>query len=162
MSITSTTALHRLAPGFRSHAQRILDHAVAQPTRVLLEDAQRQITACQLDHAVRRMAHRLAAEGVQAGGVVALAAPVPIEAIVARYAATLLGCITTLCPSSTVPDLLADFLRLVEADFLICFPRTRAAAEAASAQARIPALLQVEQLTAEDLAGRAARALRSR
>ena len=153
MSITNTNAVHRSAPGFRSHAQRILDHAVAQPTRVVLEDARRQITGRQLDHAVRGVAHRFAAEGVQAGCVVALAAPVSIEAIVARYAATLLGCITTLCPNSTVPDRLADFLRLVEADVLICFPRTRTAAEAASVQARIPALFHLERLTAEDLAG---------
>ncbi len=155
MSITNTTPIHRPAPGFRSHAQRILDHAVAQPTRVVLQDGQRQITARQLDHAVRGMAHRFAAEGVQAGCVVALAAPVSIEAIVARYAATLLGCITTLCPNPTVPDRLAEFLQLVEADVLICFPGARTAAEAASVQAGMPALLHVEPLTPEDLAGHA-------
>lgn len=57
-------------------------------------------------------------------GTVAILAPVAIEAIAVRYAATRLGCVTALCPDAGTPERLQVFLSRIHADVVIASPDT--------------------------------------
>jgi fatty-acyl-CoA synthase len=128
---------------FRSHVELILDRAIAQPDRVMLSDATTAVTGAQFDRGVRNAAGLLMARGVRPGMVVALAAPVCIEAVLVRYAAGLMGCATVVCPNAADPDRLRRFLAATAADALVCFPASPAAAHTGPA-GRIIVITAVE------------------
>jgi fatty-acyl-CoA synthase len=122
------TGLSRPAP-FRSHVELMLDRADTQPDRVMLSDASRQVTAQQFRRGVRNAALDLRARGTTPGCLIALAAPITLEAVLVRYAASLIGCATVVCPNATDPARLNHFLATVSADELICFPETAEVAD---------------------------------
>src|SRR5262245_17719639 len=126
---TATVVLDRPVR-FRSHVELILDQAAAQPDRVMISDATRRVTGAEFARGVRNAASQLLAGGITPDMVVALAAPICLEAVLVRYAAGLIGCATVVCPNAADPQRLRRFLRVAEADALICFPARPAAAHA--------------------------------
>lgn len=124
---TATVVLDR-AVRFRSHVELILDQATTRPDRVLISDATRRVTGAEFARGVRNAAQQLITRGITPGSVVALAAPICLEAVLVRYAAGLLGCATVVCPNAGDPERLRRFLSAAEADVLICFPASPAAA----------------------------------
>lgn len=100
---TATGPLDR-SVRFRSHVELILDRAVAQPDRALISDATRRVTGAEFARGVRNAAQQLISRGITPGSVVALAAPICLEAVLVRYAAGLLGCATVVCPNAGDPQ----------------------------------------------------------
>ncbi len=70
-----------------SYAQRLVDHAAADPDRPALTDEQRTVTRAELDALANRTARALAQQGVGAGDVVTIALGNSVE-----FVATLIAC----------------------------------------------------------------------
>jgi fatty-acyl-CoA synthase len=109
---------------FRSHVELILARALADPERVMISDAGRAVSGAQFARGVGNAATALLARGINRRRVVALAAPICLEAVLVRYAAGLLGCATVVCPNADDPARLREFLASVGADELVCFAGT--------------------------------------
>ncbi|MBV9594570.1 MAG: hypothetical protein JO147_12340, partial [Actinobacteria bacterium] len=69
----------------------------ADPAHQVIRDETRLMTADRFAQAVRSAARDLLDQGFGRGTVVALAAPTTVDAVVARYAAGLIGCTTVVC-----------------------------------------------------------------
>lgn len=95
---------------YRTHADKVVDSLAANPSDDVIADESRTLVGSELLDLITRLSHALAAQGVSRGNTVAILAPIAIEAIAIRYAATRLGCVTVLAigPIPGVPtDLLA-------------------------------------------------------
>jgi fatty-acyl-CoA synthase len=136
---------------FSSHVDRILEAMSPEPGRVVIKGTGRELTAAQFTNLVDNLARHLSSCGVRAHSVVALAAPISIEAVATRYAIARLGAASTVCPNATAPDRLADFVATVRADFLLCFPTTRTSAETVGTQSDAPAVVCIEALNDSQL-----------
>lgn len=120
-AMLTRTELDQAVP-FRSHIEVILDHAAAEPDRLMISDATHSLTAEQFRRGVRDAAVQLLGRGIAPGGVIALAAPLCVEATVLRYAAGLIGCATVVCPSTAPTAELAGLLSTAGANELIYVP----------------------------------------
>lgn len=138
---------------FRSHVQLILEGALERPDQVILQDARHRLTADEFGHLVRDLARRFAAQGVEPGTIVALAAPITVEAVAARYAVSWLGGVMTMCPNATSPDRLAEYLRTVAADVLVYFPSTAASTEEVLTHGAVAAAIRVDPIRPAQLVG---------
>jgi fatty-acyl-CoA synthase len=106
---------------FHSHVELIIGRADAEPDRVIISDDSQALTTAQFRRGVENAALDLINRGLDRGAVVALAAPISVEAVTVRYAAGLLGCATVVCPNAADPARLDRFLAAAGADHLIRF-----------------------------------------
>jgi fatty-acyl-CoA synthase len=114
-----------------SFVERILDRAASEPDAIIVADGHRQFTSAQFADLVYRLARALAGAGVLPGERVAILATISTQALAVRCAAALNGCVTMFCPNKGSPEGLRILLAQIQADALIVFPGTRAAATAA-------------------------------
>lgn len=105
----------------------------ADPGRVVAIDADtgRHTSAAELAALIGRIAYALREAGVTNGSLVALAAPITVEAIAARYAASMLGAATVYCANAADPERFVPLLTALQPDTVIVFPETAAAAQTA-------------------------------
>lgn len=121
-----------------TYIDRLTEALAGDPHRTVVIDADHEkvYTAAEFTDLIQQIASLLAAQGVEAGDVVALAAPTTAQGLAARYAASRLGCCTVFCPA--VHDLvrLRELLEHVSASFLVVFTETAGAAA-------VPAAVQI-------------------
>lgn len=118
---------------YRTHADKVMEALSSHPADDVISDETRTFTGAELLELTTRLTHALAARGLSRGDTVAIVAPIAIEAIAIRYAATRLGCVTVLCPDAGTPERFSVFLSRINADAVIVFPDTAAAITADSA-----------------------------
>lgn len=101
-----------------------------EPSRVVAIDADtgRHTSAAELAELIGRLAYALRETGITRDSVVALAAPITVEALAVRYAAAMLGAATVYCPNAADPGRLAPLLAALAPDTVIFFPETAASA----------------------------------
>ncbi|WP_207837193.1 class I adenylate-forming enzyme family protein [Williamsia soli] len=121
-----TSSPHSTRTGI-THADKVMDSLSSRPDEDVISDENRSFTASEFFDLTTRLTHVLAAHGLGRGDTVAVLAPIAIEAIAIRYAATRLGCVTVLCPDAGTPQRLSVFLSRIGADAAIVFPDTAAA-----------------------------------
>lgn len=109
---------------YRTHADKVVDALAAHPSDDVISDETRTLTGSEFLDLITRLTHVLAGQGLTRGNTVAILAPITIEAIAVRYAATRLGCVTVLCPDAGTPERLSVFLSRINADVVIAFPDT--------------------------------------
>lgn len=118
------------------YLHNLVQQLAVDPNRVIITDADtgRTLTAQQFSDLIAGLAAALDSTGeVARGSVVAIIAPISVEALAVRYAAGLLGCVTVYCPDAANPRRLSKFLDTIDAHLLIVFPETAAALDGVSA-----------------------------
>ncbi|MFD0276154.1 class I adenylate-forming enzyme family protein [Kitasatospora sp. NPDC127111] len=127
---------------FENYVEGVLAELRRDPGRPALVAADgRTITAGTLHDEVRAAAAGLAACGVRRGDSVAFLTGDRPEAVVARYAANLLGARVLFLGAGMSAAVQADIVASVDATVLLVDPECRAAAEALLARVAVPAVL---------------------
>ncbi|MFM9370626.1 AMP-binding protein [Streptomyces sp. Da 82-17] len=108
---------------FRTYVEDNLDALTTAPDRELLVHGDRRLTAGQFRSLVHRMAHALAAQGVERGTTVTLLSGNLPETIAARYAANLAGCRVNHLYNKLSADVQTAIVEDVETQALIVDPR---------------------------------------
>jgi fatty-acyl-CoA synthase len=116
---------------------RVLGRGQTEPDRELLVERDRRVSAGEFTRLVERLAAGLHRAGVRPGDRVAIVPTIGIDTIAVRYAALRLGCMTAFCPNTGVAGRLAGFVARMDADALIVFPQTAAAAGEAECRLRL-------------------------
>ncbi|AZG44565.1 class I adenylate-forming enzyme family protein [Gordonia insulae] len=122
---------------FRTHAQLILDRLDEAGDLMVCADATRRCTADEFAREIRSFRHTLAARGVKRGELVALIAPNTVTALAVRFAASLTGAVTVVCPGADSPDRLNAFLSGLDPATVVVFEAGAAADITAVAADRI-------------------------
>ncbi|WP_058041760.1 AMP-binding protein [Streptomyces roseifaciens] len=145
-------------PPYESYAETILNVLSRSPGQPALITAEgRTVPAGELCDDVRRAAAELAARGIGRGSTVVLLTGNQPEALLARYAANLLGARVVFLTEGTAPEVQAQIVTGVGASMLLAVPAAREAAEALLARAPVPAVLALGPAPfGEDLLARAA------
>ena len=131
------------SPPFRSFVELIVGRAGREPDAVLVADRERQFTCAEFAGLVHRLARALERQGLQRGDCVALLATISPEALAARCAAALLGCVTMFCPNKGSDAGLRVLLSQIAADALIVFPATAPAAAGATESGSIARVMSL-------------------
>ena len=138
-----------------SFVELILDRAGSEPDAVIIADRERRFTCAQFAALVYRLARALGSAGVTPDDRVAILATLSPEALAVRCAAALIGCVTMFCPNKGSDEGLRTLLAQIQADALIVFPATVAAAApaiAAGSRARVMSLGAVGEIEVDLLA----------
>ncbi|WP_078888466.1 AMP-binding protein [Streptomyces sclerotialus] len=136
-------------PAFRTYVEDNLDALAADPGRELLVHGDRRLTAGQFCDLVHRMAHAMAAQGVERGTTVTLLSGNLPEAIAARYAANLVGCRVNHLYNKLSADVQANIVRDVETRALIVDPRLTDRAAELTERAPVPTVLTLGEAKRE-------------
>ncbi|MEW2034938.1 AMP-binding protein [Streptomyces roseifaciens] len=129
-------------PPYESYVETILDvlsHSPAHPALITSEG--RTVPAGELRDDVLRAAAELAARGIGRGSTVVLLTGNQPEAVLARYAANLLGARVVHLTEGTAPETQAQIVHSVGPAMLLAAPAAREAAEALLTRAPVPAVL---------------------
>ncbi|MET8472981.1 AMP-binding protein [Streptomyces sp. NPDC006422] len=126
---------------FRTFVEDNLDTLADHPDRELLVYQDRRLTAGQFRSLVHRMAHALAAQGVERGTTVTLLSGNLPETLAARYAANLVGCRVNHLYNKLSADVQAAIVQDVETQALIVDPQYADRAAELTAAAPVPHVL---------------------
>ncbi|MEV7781252.1 AMP-binding protein [Kitasatospora sp. NPDC088351] len=133
------------APPYESYVERILDALRRSPEHTALITAEgRAVPAGELHEAVLLSAAALAEHGVRRGSTVSLLVGDRPEALVARYAANLLGARVVSLGLGSAPGTQAAIVDSVGTAALLVDPDLRTAGEALLALVRVPAVLTLD------------------
>lgn len=138
---TAETAGDEPDATFRPYVEDNLDALEAHPDREILVYGDRRLTAGQFRDLVHRMAHAIAAQGVERGTTVTLLSGNLPEAIAVRYAANLAGCRVNHLYNKLSAEVQANIVRDVETRALIVDPRLADRAAELVEQASVPTVL---------------------
>lgn len=140
-SAISGTAASDAPHAFRTFVEDSLDALASDPDRELLAYGEHRMTAGQFRSLVHRMAHALAARGVERGTTVTLLSGNLPEIIAARYAANLAGCRVNHLYNKLSADVQAAIVRDVETQVLIVDPHYADRAAEITDSAPVPHVL---------------------
>jgi fatty-acyl-CoA synthase len=132
--VSDVTSTSSTATPYRSWVDRMIDGFRADPDRIVVRDAAREVSGGQFAAMIDRYANALAGRGLGSGDRVALLATESAEALAVRYAVALVGAASVFTPDTGRPERLVRFLKQVRPRLLVVFPETAPHAQAAAAR----------------------------
>jgi fatty-acyl-CoA synthase len=131
---------------YDTYVERILALGITHPEHIAIRESGRQLTTLDLRRLVLDLARALDATGLRGGERVAIVPAARAETLAVRYAAGLLGCPVVVCPNTGVPGRLARLVARAQADTVVVFPQTAAAAREIAAAPDAPRIVSVGEV----------------